>query len=77
MENLIEELRFQNGMESKWKWIGKGMENVFSKPLELKLYGMEWNWNGNGMEMFTTKKIDAKWNGIGMEMEWKFHHKRN
>ena len=67
MENLSEELRFQNGMESEWKWIGKGMENFFLNQLELKLYGMEWKWNGN----FTTNEIDAKWNGNGMEMEWK------
>ena len=55
------------GIESKWKWFGKGMENFFLNPMKLKLYGMEWKWNGN----FTTKEIDAKWNGNGMEMEWK------
>ena len=68
-------------MESKWKWNGKGMENLFSNRLESNLNGMEWNWNGN----FTRKEIVAKWNGIGMEinrhpavevkfngMEWKW-----
>ena len=67
MENLSEELRFQNGMESEWKWIGKGMENFFLNQLELKLYGMEWNWNGNGMEISPQKKSMQN----GMEMEWK------
>ena len=67
MENLRNKLRFKNGMESKWKQNGKGMENLFSNRLERNLNGMEWKWNGN----FTTKKIVAKWNGNGMEMEWK------
>ena len=40
MENLIEELRFQNGMESKWKWIGTGMENL----IKIKWNGMEMEW---------------------------------
>ena len=45
------------------------MENLFSNPLELKLYGMEWNWNGIGMEISPQMKSIRN----GMEMDWKWN----
>ena len=45
------------------------MENLFSNPLELKLYGMDWNWNGNGMEISPQMKSMQN----GMEMDWKWN----
>ena len=48
------------------------MENLFSNPLELKLYGMEWNWNGIGIEISPRMKSMQN----GMEMEWNWNRNR-
>ena len=49
-------------MEMEWIFTIKKVDD----GMEMGMV-MEWKWNGN----FATKEIDAKWNGNGMEMEWK------
>ena len=56
MKNVRENLRFQNEVESWWKWITPESVNLMLDQLESKLNGTEGDSNGN----LTTKNKDAK-----------------
>ena len=51
----------------EWNRSGNGMEKEWKICFQIDWKETYMEWNGN----FTTKKIVAKWNGNGIEMEWK------
>ena len=56
----------------EWNRSGKGMEQ--ERKINFKFTGVNISWNGIEMEWkcngtFTTKKVNAKQNGNGMEIE--------
>ena len=57
----------------EWNRSGKGMEQ--ERKINFKFTGVNISWNGIEMEWkwngtFTTKKVNAKQNGNGTEIEW-------